>query len=318
MSASRGSARSSTEGSMTTPFLAPGAEGCSNAASARTPQDAAKGNWTRFIPAFRDEHNGSATPHLPQECTHSIGTLRLPTRPVGEGRAEEPSNRRALVLFQRTDHFSRVNGLRRYSIGSLMEGICNATTLAPFLDAGILFLGRKLVVQVVHNLDCTVRVNKGDERQDRNPTVAVTPAMGCNRGQRLPRHAPSLRAQGGVSRSSRRPSASPCRGQLAQGPSAQLCYGTVIPLPASRVTVLYDCTAVVAAIAKPSASKLPGLCTELASLRATLQACGCFVELVWVPGFLDSSPILVQPFMPQAQRTCRQGSQPGSSQSLAV
>ena len=69
-----------------------------------------------------------------------------------------------------------------------MEGICNARTLAdpaktrcagtivvitPFLNAGILLLGRKLVVQVVYDLDCTVQVNKKDEGQDRNPAAQL-------------------------------------------------------------------------------------------------------------------------------------------------
>ena len=58
---------------------------------------------------------------------------------------------------------------------------------------------------------------------------------------------------------------------------------TVPALPAGRVTVLFDCTAVAAAIARPCSSSLPGLCSKLASLRATLQSRGCPLELVWVP-----------------------------------
>ena len=58
---------------------------------------------------------------------------------------------------------------------------------------------------------------------------------------------------------------------------------TVSALPAGRVTVLYDCTAVAAAIARPCSSSLPGLFSELASLHATLQSRGCPLELVWVP-----------------------------------
>ena len=78
---------------------------------------------------------------------------------------------------------------------------------------------------------------------------------------------------------------------------------TVVPLPAGRVTVLYDCTAVVAAIAKPSASKLPGLCAELASLRATLQARGCHVELVWVPS--HDKLVSWTPPLPLCSHFCR-------------